>query len=888
MIYGLDEYYSGLIEEAKSPEEIKKILDYQFVQGKGVPRHVFVEIFNIDPTKKKSYTRWVLSQYEQYHREICEALLDGRLEKMFKTFKERAGQGLDLTNIESFPKALEYIPDVDPILEKSGDQDAPENDFDVVYDSKEWTIAVPHTYEADKKLGRGCRWCTAGAFSDGPGYWKRYSSAGPLWINFDRRKKEIAPMDGKEYPYKRYQLLFEWMSGAGEFMDSGDHRVEPGDMEMPDEVIEFYGKQNPEYKDAIENGCGDPQERWDNYNQDRWDEAITVLNYAERKYLSLFPEQNEQMNLDVDYMLYDEDDASDPYFSYYFKRNDYLIFEDSGSGEGGYDTRFALLKDVDNKSIFFYCSETSRNGRNYCDFEAAEITNYKFLNNIFVGVSKYNDVFVAPMEDLCQRFYLESVKDAEFGNHDVNDVFINDEITNVLTNEEFANYAIEFILDNDEHALAIYGDNGLRVLVPHDTPKNGNAFTLTKGEDGTILIEGSKFSYKFDGTTFEADESNFSENGSFDVDGTMYYIVKLGKLGELCVYNQDKKALILPKRYGTIEHVQCMDDNVFLLCYSGEKSDSKKDVFDIRGNKYLFSGADNATFLFKDMHEPYIAVGKPGRCAIYQLSNGCKKIGEFSRILKEIKRMDELACVLTKDENACLNIFSCKLRKNMLPEGEYVKYAVFDSVSAQRPNENCVLLQRKDNNTVDLYNYVKGNMCMQDCRNTEITYRSVVLEGERFPDGLRIVCDAEGNKNLIDINGNMVLPAGFTTISRNESRCQDGEKFVMVTHVHTMWLIDTKLNLWPSKQGIDLEKIQYIGSDNYWLPRFRYKDCQVELNRTADGFRANVAPYSVRVTPEELPKIKEEVNAILFPDRAAVQESFNRMFRKITNPFKLN
>ena len=31
MIYGLDEYYVGLINEAKTTEEIKKILEYQFV-----------------------------------------------------------------------------------------------------------------------------------------------------------------------------------------------------------------------------------------------------------------------------------------------------------------------------------------------------------------------------------------------------------------------------------------------------------------------------------------------------------------------------------------------------------------------------------------------------------------------------------------------------------------------------------------------------------------------------------------------------------------------------------------------------------------------------------------------------------------------------------------
>ena len=95
MIYGLDEYYSGLIEEAKSPEEIKKILEYQFVQGKGVPRHVFVDIFNIDPTKKKSYTRWVLSHMSNIIERFVRHFLTEGLKKCSRP--SRKGLVKDLT-----------------------------------------------------------------------------------------------------------------------------------------------------------------------------------------------------------------------------------------------------------------------------------------------------------------------------------------------------------------------------------------------------------------------------------------------------------------------------------------------------------------------------------------------------------------------------------------------------------------------------------------------------------------------------------------------------------------------------------------------------------------------------------------------------------------------
>ena len=43
-LFGLDEMYNELLLEAKSPEEIKKILEYQFVQGKGVPQEILDKI----------------------------------------------------------------------------------------------------------------------------------------------------------------------------------------------------------------------------------------------------------------------------------------------------------------------------------------------------------------------------------------------------------------------------------------------------------------------------------------------------------------------------------------------------------------------------------------------------------------------------------------------------------------------------------------------------------------------------------------------------------------------------------------------------------------------------------------------------------------------------
>ena len=66
-MFGIDEIYDELLLEAKSPEEIRKILMYQFVDGKGVPVDVFNNIFNSDPTRKKTYTKKIPYKIKYLH-----------------------------------------------------------------------------------------------------------------------------------------------------------------------------------------------------------------------------------------------------------------------------------------------------------------------------------------------------------------------------------------------------------------------------------------------------------------------------------------------------------------------------------------------------------------------------------------------------------------------------------------------------------------------------------------------------------------------------------------------------------------------------------------------------------------------------------------------------
>ena len=120
-MFGFDEIYNDLLLEAKSPEEIKKILEYQFVQGKGVPQEILDRVFAIDPTKKKTYTKWVLMQWEHEKENIASSLKNGRRAELFRYCQERANSGLNLLGMKSFESALDMLPDVDPILSKTDD-----------------------------------------------------------------------------------------------------------------------------------------------------------------------------------------------------------------------------------------------------------------------------------------------------------------------------------------------------------------------------------------------------------------------------------------------------------------------------------------------------------------------------------------------------------------------------------------------------------------------------------------------------------------------------------------------------------------------------------------------------------------------------------------------
>lgn len=479
-MFGIEEYYEGLLLEAKTTEEIKKILEYQFVQGKGVPSDVFEYITSIDPTRKLTYSRWVLLKWENEKDLITKSIQNGELKRVFNVFKNRAGSGLDINNMKTVAQAIEMLPDIDPILDKSEGTEE-ENNFDIVYDTPEWTIAVPHCYKADEKLGKGCRWCTAGAFGNGPMYWDRYSSEGPLWVNFDKRKSEICPMDNKEYPYKRYQFLFEWERWHGEFMDCHDHRINFGDINLPEGVKKFYAEQNEKYGEVIESGEGLNHNAWDNYESERSEHSINVFTVGRN--LILMPKQNSDMDLNVPYMLYDEDDTSDSPFSFEFNPDECIIKVFGNDGRG------ALLETINGNKIFVFLSSNRRYGSIWEYIEIDNIIN-KGEYCLITSTGENSRLFCGNNGPYILKDYIGE-KDFEIA-----DFFINDKINSFIAQNRVYGFEngewIELIYDDGYHGLIWINKNtdGYDCIVSKDIPANGVDFEPFFDDNDNLCVKG--------------------------------------------------------------------------------------------------------------------------------------------------------------------------------------------------------------------------------------------------------------------------------------------------------------------------------------------------------------------------------------------------------------
>ena len=479
-MYGLEEYYNDLLNEAKSPEEIKRILVNKFVTGRGVPEEVLDDVLAIDPTKKKSYTSWLLNLWQTERPLIEDSLENGQIRMLFHYFQTRNNEGLNLCGIPTLREALDMLPEIDTVIEKIGN--GPENDFDIVYDTPEWKIAVPHSYPASEKLGKGCKWCTAGAFGNGPSWYEKYTrtgrngdgrGVGPLWINFDYSARQTG-IDHKEYPYTRYQFLFEWDNYHGEFMDYLDHRIDPSRIpSMPDAVREFYISQNERYRSAIEGDIAQRrrEQRQRDYDARRQDASRTLKTFGDGKSLILMPDRD-GTNFEVDnvpYRIYFSDDLNDPVSNTIYPREGNPIIDELGAVPG------IITRDIDGnekvliKNINGFTEIPRESARivlkeDYCFIQSVERNGATGVNAYALSNSHY---FIFVGEKIsCLGKPRKIIK-----------MFRNDRVLQAYGN---GSGTLEIELDCGIHMLYTYEQDSYKLKM-FDYPLNGEYFEMGDG-----------------------------------------------------------------------------------------------------------------------------------------------------------------------------------------------------------------------------------------------------------------------------------------------------------------------------------------------------------------------------------------------------------------------
>lgn len=861
-MYGLDEIYEGLLLEAKSVEEIKKILEYQFVKGKGVPQEVLDSIFELDPTKKKTYTKWVLMQWENYEKSILSALENGKLKEMFSYFQERANTGLNLVSMKSFDDAINMLPNNDPIFGVK-DDDEKANDFEIVYDSPEWRIAVPHTYEADVKLGRGCKWCTAGAFGDTTRYFDSYTSDGPLWVNFDKRHSEIAPLDKKEYPYTRYQFCFE-ASYRGELCDSNDDRINFQTIDIPEDVLKFYESKDESYRWKLEESENE-ESAIAHYEELRMAAAIFRKEGSNGSDLYMLPSYDDNYNPDfddVDYEIYQSRDLRDSIDGCYYKVNDIVDKCDGFPAVIMYQYEYR-------RNVAYYENTYKRYDDTIEGIWSDEmIKSYDKDESLLYFINDYNNTFTfmfGPTINDIKR--IEISKDAEI------------EETHFIklagVPEKYNGKFILITYDDDFYGLlhANLATKEIEFIIKKDKPENGEQFRVVKTENG-IYIPGLIKDYWLFGDN-KTNEIEYEER--IDDNENLYIIsypdatMPTGK--GYGIYNSQEKKVILKGAMG-------MNYNGFSVIgkfHQGYKmfdSETLRPITDFFVNGHYVDGSrvlfkfnlvgDLDKVYYVDQiegfnHGPFNDVIKAVSNGLYGLGAtktiiivseyGSKKIKFYNPETKETIGLENIETINS------INRFNIKgLADVTLNDGRSYYYDIFNNkiIAEHAPNGNLENFVDRDENIVkykDIY----------DKYNIFTMKNGVIL-----PQGVERIEEYGGvGGTLLRIQNDGKVY--FLRPSKNTYVLLPSTKGININNIASMAFTKRINNLPDINFTVTTELGRYF---------VEYNPLSNEIISIKNG---NSYDEKTNVSSQEI----KAVNNLFFPNKQEISEQFKNIFNKI-------
>ena len=726
--------YERLIEEGKDPKEV---LHYKF---KYIPSEVIDSVIDIDPTKKKSYSQWLLSKWDDEKNTIVNNLENGRIAKLFQHYKEH--NDIQIKDCPSVKEGLDmFVPNEDTVLVKSTapmttlmnrgwTEKVPSelaNDFEVVFNEDNWIIAVPNTYEADCKLGENMNWCTAGGRSDfagGRGYYNRYLSdyGGKYYVNFDMSQGESRL--GKNYPYTRYQFHFE----SNQFMDKEDDPVDLSEINMPESAKEFYSDEGYD-TDQFENF----EARMERYNQQRWDASYRI---NDDLYLGIAYDEDyqfEEPNEGTDFYLFSIDDDRDP-----------LSWEEipnPHTDEG------AVILNNEGICIFKqkYCHGKSDNGvvvavedtsRGWSRWEAETFGQYIMLPNnlgVFgIGEDKHFIVLSSDMNESCDKVTVESCES----------MFVNEQCTNVYNAEHEKNIFVETVSDG-YHSLfnlsmsSNMGDE-LICVVYKDIPSNGEYFTINdKG-----LIEGEFRTYRvYDDEYYGGQDLN----PQYDLE------TKLGT-GDYLISVEETNG------YGRIKKV-----------YNILKNGSNQPLIDPWFDKYIaFS---------KNLY----GVKKEAAIGFFSIANG-QQIGRWYDNYSGLDQDNDI--LVGKVGNAR---FGSKEQVDIIDGSQCSVTATFNDIVSTKPANNKVVILDTDSQTTKVFDYMENKFYFPELSG----FRRINQYEHPYLFACRIN-ETEEN-GIFDLSSQKILVRGIKSFSRVSST-----KYIRLTKM------DGKCNIFDSNKQVEM------------------------------------------------------------------------------------
>lgn len=495
MLYEDFEYQ--ILNEGKDPVELIK---YKF---QGLPSDAVDLVLEIDPTKKKTYSFWALTQAKDNDELdlLYELIENGKLKQIFDYYQEHKES--QLKDVKSLSDAAKlHASNDDTVLSKSNEpktylenlgQEVDSelaNDFDIVYEDDSWLIAVPNTYEAECKLGENMKWCTANGFNHGGrSYYDKYLDDyehSKYYVNFDKTQQETAKLDhtqAKTYPYKRYQFHFE----SNQFMDKNDNSVNLSEINLTEGAKDFYEEEGYD----IERYTMSDEERYEEYMESRQEDFIYIANGNYDDDIYLAPEFNNDYE-------YDNPNEETPY--YIFNGNDDDRDPISWQ-EFRYDSEITkindicfIIKDVEgNENVLF------KEGGRFWHLLTFKDT---IISDNFIAGTDYDKQYnESSLDVLSISDDFISVCHATNRDLNVTNFFLNTQISS-KTNK----IAIECVdIDGTRHSL-FYDDD---IIIKSDYPANGKYFELNENN----TIKGVYNDYQLNGEVIPK-ENNESKNWS--------------------------------------------------------------------------------------------------------------------------------------------------------------------------------------------------------------------------------------------------------------------------------------------------------------------------------------------------------------------------------------